>query len=179
MLPVAPLTDHATVTPDGRLRTENCVVPAGATVAVVGLTLVAGEAGGLTDDFARLIVEVDFLVGSATLVAVIVTALAAGILSGAVYKPFTNVPTLGLNDQVTSVLEVPLTIAAYCLDWPALIDRFFGFSEMLTTVACGVVAAGAAAGPSRIVAVAVWLGSAKLVAEIVTKELDVTLLGAV
>ena len=47
MLPVLPLTDQATVAPEGRLRTENCLVPAGATVAVVGLTLVGGGGGGV------------------------------------------------------------------------------------------------------------------------------------
>ena len=46
MLPVLPLTDQATVAPEGRLRTENCLVAAGATVAVAGLTLVAGGGGG-------------------------------------------------------------------------------------------------------------------------------------
>ena len=33
------LTDQAMPTPEGRLRTENCLVPDGATVAVAGLTL--------------------------------------------------------------------------------------------------------------------------------------------
>jgi hypothetical protein len=37
--------DHVVVSPEGRFTTENCLVPEGATVAVVGLTLVgAGEA---------------------------------------------------------------------------------------------------------------------------------------
>jgi hypothetical protein len=40
------LADHATVVPEGRFNTENCAVPAGATVAVVGLTLLAGVLGG-------------------------------------------------------------------------------------------------------------------------------------
>ena len=44
MLPVDGLIDHATAVPDGRFLTENCWVPAGATVAVAGLTLVGGEA---------------------------------------------------------------------------------------------------------------------------------------
>ena len=36
--------DQVTLSPEGRLRTENCFVPAGATVAVAGLTLGVGEA---------------------------------------------------------------------------------------------------------------------------------------
>jgi hypothetical protein len=45
MLPVVVgLMDQVTVSPEGRLRTENCFVPAGATVAVAGLTLGVGDA---------------------------------------------------------------------------------------------------------------------------------------
>jgi hypothetical protein len=45
MLPVVVgLMDQVTVSPEGRLRTENCLVPAGATVAVAGVTLGVGEA---------------------------------------------------------------------------------------------------------------------------------------
>jgi hypothetical protein len=46
ILPVEGLSDHVTVVPEGRFCTVNCRVPAGATVAVAGLTLVgaAGEA---------------------------------------------------------------------------------------------------------------------------------------
>ena len=43
--PVAGLTDHATVTPEGRFCTENCCVPEGATVTVAGITL--GDGGGV------------------------------------------------------------------------------------------------------------------------------------
>ena len=42
MLPVVGLTDHATVVPEGRFCTVNCVVPVGATVAVAGVTLGGG-----------------------------------------------------------------------------------------------------------------------------------------
>jgi hypothetical protein len=42
MVPAAGVSDHVTLSPDGRFRTENCSVPAGATVAVAGLTLVGG-----------------------------------------------------------------------------------------------------------------------------------------
>ena len=44
MLPVAGLTDQVMVSPEGRFRTENCLVPEGATVAVAGLTLGVGDA---------------------------------------------------------------------------------------------------------------------------------------
>ena len=44
MLPVAGLIDQVTLSPEGRFTTENCLVPAGATVAVAGLTLDVGEA---------------------------------------------------------------------------------------------------------------------------------------
>jgi hypothetical protein len=44
MLPVTGLTDQVTLTPEGRFRTENCCVPEGATVAVAGVTLGAGDA---------------------------------------------------------------------------------------------------------------------------------------
>jgi len=44
MLPFTGLIDQVMVAPDGRLRTENCCVPEGATVAVVGLTLGVGDA---------------------------------------------------------------------------------------------------------------------------------------
>ena len=177
MLPVAGLTDQATDVPETRFTTENCAVPAGATVAVVGLRLVGG--GEVSEDLARLIVDVEILVESATLVAEILTAVAAGISAGAVYKPLTIVPTLGLSDQVTAVLEDPLTVAVNFIAWPALNAGPLGFSEMLTAVGCGVVGAGVVAGPSTIVAVAVLVGSAKLVAEIVTKESELTVLGAV
>jgi hypothetical protein len=45
MLPVAGLIDQVVVSPEGRFTTENCLVPEGANVAVVGLMLGgAGEA---------------------------------------------------------------------------------------------------------------------------------------
>jgi hypothetical protein len=42
MLPFRGLTDQVAVTPEGRFRTENCCVAAGAMVAVAGLTLDGG-----------------------------------------------------------------------------------------------------------------------------------------
>jgi hypothetical protein len=40
MVPAVGVSAHLTPVPEGRFRTENCLVPAGATVAVAGLTLV-------------------------------------------------------------------------------------------------------------------------------------------
>jgi hypothetical protein len=42
MLPVAGLTAHETLVPEGKFSTENCWVFAGATVIVAGLTLMGG-----------------------------------------------------------------------------------------------------------------------------------------
>lgn len=44
MFPVTGLSSHATLAPEGKFRTENCLIPAGATVTVAGLMLV-GDAG--------------------------------------------------------------------------------------------------------------------------------------
>jgi len=137
---------------------------------------VEGAAGVL--EAARLIVDVALLVGSATLVAVRATDCAELIVAGAVYRPLTTVPKLGLSDQVTAVSELPLTVAANCFDWPAVRDGALGLSEMLTAVVAGVVV-GATVGDSMIVALVVWLGKAMLVAEIVTSESALTELGAV
>ena len=40
MVPTAGFSVHVTLAPEGKFRTENCSVPAGATVAVDGVTLV-------------------------------------------------------------------------------------------------------------------------------------------
>ena len=87
------------------------MVPEGATVAVDGLTLVARTGADTRAGTARLTIAVALLVGSATLVAVIVTGCDAPIVAGAVYNPLTRLPTLGLSDQVTAVLLLPVTVA--------------------------------------------------------------------
>jgi len=51
------------------------------------------------------------LVGSAALVAVIVTVCPDVIVDGAVYSPLDRVPTEGDIDQFTVVFVVPLTVA--------------------------------------------------------------------
>ena len=55
------------------------------------------------------------LEGSATLVAVMVTDCAVLITEGAVYNPFDKLPSEGVMDQVTEVLELPVTVAVNCL----------------------------------------------------------------
>jgi hypothetical protein len=124
--------------------------------------------------------DADWVV-SATLVAVIWITCVALIVEGAVYNPLLTVPTLGLSDQVTAVLELPLTVAVNCLDCPAVSDGDLGLKVMLTFDAGGGggVTADVMAGPRRMVALADLVGSATLVARIVTSESEPTELGAV
>lgn len=58
--------------------------------------------------------------GSATLVAVMVTVCGVVIDEGAVYKPLTKVPNDGVMDQLTDVFELPVTVAVNCLVWDAV-----------------------------------------------------------
>lgn len=59
-------------------------------------------------------VALDDLVGSATLVAVMVTDSAVGMFAGAVYRPLDKVPMAGMRLQVTAVLAVLFTDAVNC-----------------------------------------------------------------
>jgi hypothetical protein len=95
------------------------------------------------------------LVGSATLDAVIVTVSRLETVAGAVYTPFTMVPTAGTSDQVSAVLPVPLTEALKVVAAPALSDTEAG--PMVT-----------ATGVRDTVALAVFVVSAALVAVTVT-----------
>jgi hypothetical protein len=95
-------------------------------------------------------------------VAVKVTDVWAVRFEGAVYNPFTSVPTFGLNDQVTAVLVVPVTVAAKVMDCPAVNVMEPGKTETFTVD--GVETAWL----NKIVAVPTALGLAKLVAETVT-----------
>jgi hypothetical protein len=82
---------------------------------------------------------------------------------------------------VTAVLELPLTFALNCFDWPALSEVFLGLRVILTFDAGGgggVVTAGVMAGARRMVALADLVGSARLVARMVTSESEPTELGA-
>ena len=114
------------------------------------------------------------LVGSAVLVATILTLVGEATVAGAVYKPFTTLPTAGLRDHVTPVLVLPVTVVVNCFDWPGFSEEAVGLNLTLT-----VAMAFTAAGASMIVALAIWVGSATLVAETVTREFEVTVLGAV
>ena len=87
------------------------------------------------------------------------------------------VPTCGFTDHVTAVLVVPATVAVNCTDWAATADTELADIEMLTFE--DVEASDNIAPSSCTVAVAVLLGSATLVAEIVTKESLTTVGGAV
>src|ERR1039457_5627876 len=107
------------------------------------------------------------LVGSATLWAVTVTVCDVRILDGAVYRPAEEiVPTDGLIDQVTAVVLVPKTVAVNCcvpegprLTVDGLRDTVIAWRSVIT-------------------AVAVFEGSAMLVAVIVTLWVVGAVLGA-
>jgi hypothetical protein len=60
------------------------------------------------------IVALDDLVGSATLVAVMVKDSAVGMFAGAAYRPFDRVPMAGLRLQMTAVLAVLFADAVNC-----------------------------------------------------------------
>jgi hypothetical protein len=77
------------------------------------------------------------------------------MLAGAVYVPFTNVPTLGLMDQVTAVLPVPVTEALKVAVAPA--PRATEPGPTVTPTGC-----------NDTVALAVFVESAALVAITVT-----------
>lgn len=74
-----------------------------------GVTLICG--GGLSVTTAE-----PEVVPSAVLVAVMVIFCWLAILAGAVYNPLTSVPVTGVIDQITDVLELPVTVAVNCLD---------------------------------------------------------------
>lgn len=155
-------------------------MPPGATVALAGLRLVGdGVCGAAVTEALSVMLVVALWVVSATLVAVIWTVCVALMVAGAVYNPLLTVPALGLSDQVTPVLELPLTVALNCFDWLAFREALLGFRVILTVDGGGVVTAGVMAGPRRMVALADLVGSARLVARMVTSESELTELGAV
>lgn len=84
----------------------------------------------------RVTVALADFVGSATLVAVTVTFGELVMLAGAVYTPFTNVPTCGFRDHVTAEFDVPLTDAAKVAVCPAFKDAVFGETLMPTIAGC-------------------------------------------
>ena len=93
-------------------------------------------------------------VGSAALVAVIVTDCEELIIAGAVYKPVVEiVPTAGLTDQVTAVFVVPETVPVNC--WLCDADRLAVAGLMLTATGATTVteAMSCAVGAATLVAV--------------------------
>src|ERR1035437_6493130 len=107
------------------------------------------------------------LVGSATLPAVTVTVCDVGRLDGAVYRPAEEiVPTGGLIDQVTAGLLAPQTVAVHCCVPEGAKLTVDGLRDTVT------------AWRSVISAVAVFDGSAMLVAIIITLWVVGAVLGA-
>jgi hypothetical protein len=106
------------------------------------------------------------LLGSAELAAVTVIVSCDVTLAGAVYSPLASVPTFGVRDQDTPELSAPCTDAVNCADWPARNVVVPWAIEMLTFETVGMD--GDRGCASNTVAVAVTLGLAILVAEIVT-----------
>ena len=135
MLPVVPLTDQVTVAPEGRLRTENCLVPAGATVPVAGLTLVgAGEAVTVKVAVPRTAWVEESL-------AVTVTVVWEATVPGTVYKPLcAMLPVAGLIDQVTLVPEGKFR-TENCLVVAGATVAVIGLRLVAAGVACNVSAA--------------------------------------
>jgi hypothetical protein len=129
----------------------NCLVCEALRVAVKGLILTPI----VTMAVSWTVALADF-VGSATLVAVTVTACAALIREGAVYNPFNKLPNEGVMDQFTDVFELPVTVAVNCLLCDAVRVADNGLILMLTM------------GVSWTVALADLVESATLVAVIIT-----------
>jgi hypothetical protein len=82
--------------------------------------------GGPLEAGVSVTVAVAVLVESATLDAVIVTVCWLEMVAGAVYTPFTMVPTAGLSDQVTAPLLVPVTEELKVADAPPPSDTEAG-----------------------------------------------------
>ena len=129
------------------------VVPLGPITSKGRVTVVLG--GGVLEAGVRLTVAVAVLVLSAELFAMTVTVWELLIVAGAVYTPFTKVPTDGLIDQVTALLLVPVTEALKVADAPAPRDTEDGAIVTPTWF-------------KDTVEVSIFVGSATLVAVIVT-----------
>ena len=109
----------------------NRVLCAGVRVALSGLMLMLTMLGS------SCTVTLPRLEGSATLVAVTVTVCAALMTEGAVYNPFDRLPTEGNTDQVTAVLELPLTVAANCWVCEDVRSALEGLTNTLTALPSG------------------------------------------
>ena len=72
------------------------------------------------------------------LVAMMVTDCETLMTEGAVYNPFAKLPSEGVMDQVTEVLELPVTVAVNCLLCDGVRVAFRGLTPTLTLPAAGV-----------------------------------------
>ena len=165
IVPVAELSDQVTaVFVDPLTEAVNCCVCAGASVDVPGET--ETDTGTETDGF-TVTVALDFLVVSATLVAVTVTVWELLTLEGAVYKPLLEiVPVAELRDQLTAVLLRPTTVATNCWVCDGVSTTLPGATETPW-------------GPRVMIAVAVLTGLVSVVTVTVTAWTDATDEGAV
>ena len=117
----------------GRLRLHKFAVPQSIPECWMSATLPAGA--GVGAGGSKVMVAVAHFVGSATLLAVTVTACCELMLAGAVYRPaLLIVPTLGVRLQVTEVLLVPLTVGVNCWLWDDPNVEAVGASPTLTDV---------------------------------------------
>lgn len=92
-------------------------------------------------------------VGSATLVALIVTGLDAGSAAGAVYFPLASIkptaalpPVIPLTDHVTAVVAAPLTMALNCC---VLLTEIVVLTGSIVTTTAGVNAAAIGAAKTH------------------------------
>jgi hypothetical protein len=163
MVPTWGLTDHVTPVLEFPLTfaVKVALWPPWSEV-IVGDTLRVTVDGGVA---IRATKAVAVLVGSATLAAVTVTVCALETVVGAVYTPFTMVPTAGLSVQVTAVLLVSVTEAVKVADAPALSEAEAG--PIVT-----------ATGVRDTVALAVFVVSTALVVITVTVCCFATIAGA-
>ena len=154
IVPGPPLFDHDTVVSDVPVTVAVIDRPCdGARVALEGLRR---RLMLLVSDTRTTVTLADFEV-SATLVAVMVTDGEELAMAGAVYSPLDRVPTEGVMDQVTAVLELPVTLAVNCRLCAGASVALEGLKLMLTP-----------AGASWTIALADLEESATLVAVIVT-----------
>jgi hypothetical protein len=123
MLPTLGLIDHATPKPGWLTLAVNCWVCPPVSVTLGGLTVTVNGGTSVT------VALPDWKL-SATLVAVTVTDCWPAMLPGAVYSPLEEMlPTLGLSDQVTAVLVVPVTVAVNCWVPPGPSVTLSGLTE--------------------------------------------------
>src|SRR5579872_1346529 len=105
------------------------------TARLWGCCVMVGSTGGLS-----VTVAVADLLGSATLVAVMVTVCTLEIGAGAVYRPVKEIdPIVGLMLHVTEVLLLFVTVAVNC--WICESNRLIVFGATLTTIGTSVIAA--------------------------------------